>query len=249
MFGDEHMRDDAIWGHRWDWGEPPLPVPVEARPAEAREQALPDWLHRPVAPEPRPPRPLAPSSLGEDTSADPPFAPGAGVEAARRGVLVHKLLERLPDVPADNREPAALAWLARNAAELPEESRAELARSALAVIASGQWADIFAPGALAEVPIAAVVGDLVVAGTIDRLLIEPDRIRLVDFKTARRPPERLEQVPVAILRQMAAYAAALERVYPGRSIEVALLYTAAPRLIEIPGEVLDMHKQSLLAPQ
>ena len=37
-------------------------------------------------------------------------------------------------------------------------------------------------------PIAAVVGDRVVAGTIDRLVIEPERVRIVDYKTARRPP-------------------------------------------------------------
>jgi ATP-dependent helicase/nuclease subunit A len=46
---------------------------------------------------------------------------------------------------------------------------------------------------------------------------------------------------------MAAYAAALEAAYPGRSVEAALLYTAAPRLITLPAEVLAQHKQALLA--
>ncbi len=96
-------------------------------------------------------------------------------------------------------------------------------------------------------PIAALVGGQVVSGTIDRLLIEPARIRLVDFKTARRPPMRLAEVPVATLRQMAAYAAALEAAYPGRSVEAAVLYTAAPRLIASPPEALEQHKRALLA--
>jgi len=80
-------------------------------------------------------------------------------------------------------------------------------------------------------------------------VIEPGRIRLVDFKTARRPPEGVSQVPVAILRQMAAYAAALEAAYPGREVEAALLYTAAPRLIALPRDLIEAHKPDLAGQQ
>ena len=37
--------------------------------------------------------------------------------AARRGSLIHRLLERLPDVPAADRHDAARNWLARQASE------------------------------------------------------------------------------------------------------------------------------------
>ena len=104
-------------------------------------------------------------------------------------------------------------------------------------------------GSLAEVPVAALVGKRVVAGTIDRLLVEPGRIRIVDFKTARRPPSGIEDVPVSVLRQLAAYAAALGAAYPGRTVEAALLYTQAPALITIPPAILDTHKQELVAMQ
>ncbi len=52
-------------------------------------------------------------------------------------------------------------------------------------------------------------------------------------------------MPVAILRQMAAYAAALEVTYPGRVIEAALLYTEVPMLLELPSALLAAHKQAL----
>ena len=94
-------------------------------------------------------------------------------------------------------------------------------------------------------PIAATVGEQVVAGTIDRLLITDRVIRLVDFKTARRPPASLDAVPVAILRQMAAYAAALEVTYPGRPVEAAVLYTQVPMLLELPAALLAAHKPAL----
>ena len=104
---------------------------------------------------------------------------------------------------------------------------------------------LFTPGSLAEVPIAATFGERVIVGTVDRLLVEEDRVLVVDYKTARRPPQSLGEVPRPILRQMAAYAAALEQVWPGKRIDVALLYTATPHLIAVPAEVLEEHKRGL----
>ncbi|MCC6924375.1 double-strand break repair helicase AddA [Novosphingobium sp.] len=249
LFLDEEWLPDPIWGRRLEHGAGP---DLAAPPAEARGgqlALLPPWLERPVASEPRPPRPLAPSALGEDRAVDPPYPPGSGGAAARRGVLLHRLLERLPDVPVADRKAAAQGWLAKSAADLAAPARAELAEAAIRVLEHKHWAELFAPGALAEVPIAATVGGQVVAGTIDRLLVQPERIRLVDFKTARRPPASLDEVPVAILRQMAAYAAALEATYPGRPVEAALLYTEVPMLLEIPPALLLAHKQALALAQ
>ena len=249
LFLPDEWTADPLWGARLEHGAAPDEVPP--RPAERVAQLpfLPPWLEVPVAAEPRPPRPLAPSALGEDLAADPPYPPGAGAVAARRGVVLHKLLERLPDVPVAERKAAAQAWLARAAGDFAAPARAEMAAAALAVLETRAWADLFGPAALAEVPIAAAIGGQVVAGTIDRLLVEGERVRLVDFKTARRPPASLDEVPVGILRQMAAYAAALEATYPGRRIEAALLYTQVPMLLELPADLLAVHKQALTETQ
>ena len=116
---------------------------------------------------------------------------------------------------------------------------------ALRVLEEPQWRDVFRPDALAEVPIAALVGKDVIAGTIDRLLVEDERILVADFKTARRPPANLAAVPEATLKQMAAYVAALEVIYPGRSIEAAILYTQTPQLLAIPAASIAAHKPAL----
>jgi ATP-dependent helicase/nuclease subunit A len=218
---------------------------MESGEAGQESPELPHWMTTPIAPEPRPPRPLAPSSAGEEAGAAPPLPPYTARHAALRGSLIHKLLERLPDVPLAEREAAATAWLERQAGDLAEAMREEMLAAALAVLDHAGFAALFSDQALAEVPLAATVDGVVVAGTADRLLIEDTRITVVDFKTTRRPPASAAEVPVATLKQMAAYTAALEAIYPGREVRAGVLYTHAPVLFELGPDDLATHKHAL----
>ena len=204
--------------------------------------AVPAWLHRQAPAEARPPRPLAPSSLGEDLVADPP--PSAALaEAARRGRLLHALFERLPAIAPDRRRAAADTWLAGSAGVQDAAERGGLVDAACAIIGDPAHADIFAAQALAEAPIAGVLADgTVVAGTVDRLVVNDDRALVVDFKTGRRVPADAASAPEHHLRQMAAYAAALAAIFPGRRIEAGLLYTSGPRLLSLSPDLLDRWK-------
>jgi ATP-dependent helicase/nuclease subunit A len=207
---------------------------------------LPDVLQTPVGPEPRPPRPLAPSSLGEDDAPDPPAPPGPhAMLAARRGTLLHRLIERLPEIAPDARREAGLAWLARAGDEFDAAEREGMIESALGVLSHPGWAHVFGPDSLAEVPLAAVVGGRVLNGTVDRLVITENAIHIVDFKTARRPPRSLAEVPAPYIRQMAAYAAALEVIHPGLPVEAALLYTHTPVLFVLPNDLIEEQKLRL----
>ena len=241
---------DPIWSGRLEWGRPGQGAePAPAAEELALAEVLPPWIMRAAPQDPRPPRPLAPSDLGEDDAPDPPFPPGTGGQAARRGTLIHKLLERLPDVAPAERKLAGATWLQTNAADISGDSREDVLASALAVLSHPDWTALFSRESLAEVPVAATVGERVIAGTIDRLLIEEHRVLIVDFKTSRRPPQDIGQVPRPILRQMAAYCAALQRTFPGKRIEAALLYTAAPRLIAIPESIIEERKLDLASGQ
>lgn len=241
---DSVEADDALWGKIRAHGQeaargrerPPRGASVESTP--------PAWLHAPAPQEARPPRPLAPSQIGIDSIANPP--PGAAMrEAAERGRLLHALFERLPDLAPDSRAGAAERWLMQSAGVADPALRASLIRDALAVIENPRFSAIFSAAALAEAPIAAVVGGEVIAGTVDRLLVADDTVTLIDFKTGRRAPSTLDHVPEHHLDQMGAYAAALAAIFPGRAIEAALLYTAGPSLIQLPTDLLSAHKPDL----
>jgi ATP-dependent helicase/nuclease subunit A len=232
-------------GSRTFAGAEPQPA-VVAKPAasirEVENAHLPAWAHEPAPQEARPPRPLSPSALGDDAVSDPPPTPAMRV-AAERGRLIHALFERLPAVAVADRAAAADRWLAKAGGVDDAAARAEIVRSVVAVLDDPRFAELFGADTLAEAPIAATLANgLVVSGTVDRLLIEADRVRVVDFKTGRRAPSGLDDVPDYHLKQMSAYAEALGVIFPGRSVEAALLYTAGPRLIVLNGETLAANK-------
>ncbi|HEU0098347.1 MAG TPA: double-strand break repair helicase AddA [Allosphingosinicella sp.] len=237
-------EDDPHWGRSRRFGDPEAFTRAAPR-SEAPQGLLPDWVLRPAPAEARPPRPLAPSALGEDDVADPPPSPAMRL-AAQRGRLLHALFERLPDVPEAERAERAGRWLERSAGIEDAELRRGLVEDACRLIADPAHAELFGPGALAEAPIAAVVGGgVVVSGSVDRLLVAPDRILVADFKTGRRAPETLADIPVPHLRQMSAYVEALKVVFPGRPIAAKLLYTAAPVLFDLPADLLDRYRPVL----
>ncbi|KQS51179.1 MULTISPECIES: double-strand break repair helicase AddA [unclassified Sphingomonas] len=232
-------------GARTFAGVEPQPAVIAKASASveiAANAQLPAWAHKPAPQEARPPRPLSPSALGDDAVSDPPPTPAMRV-AAERGRLIHALFERLPAVAAADRAVKADSWLAKAGGVDDPAERSEIVRSVIAVLDDPRFVELFSADTLAEAPIAATLANgMVVSGTVDRLLIEPDRIRVVDFKTGRRAPRGLDDVPEYHLKQMAAYAEALGVIFPGRSVEAALLYTAGPRLIVLDDATLAANK-------
>ena len=118
-----------------------------------------------------------------------------------------------------------------------------MATAALGVLGDARFAAVFGPGSRAEVALAGraagLPADTPVAGRVDRLVVEPDRVLVVDFKTNRPPPAREEEVSDLYLDQMALYRAGAARVLPGRRIVCGLLFTDGPRLLRLSDAILD----------
>jgi ATP-dependent helicase/nuclease subunit A len=153
--------------------------------------------------------------------------------AAQRGTWIHQLLERLPAMEAAERAAAADRWLERSGGLADAAARQEIVEQVCSLIADRRFAPLFGEGSLGEAPLAATLPDgRVIAGTVDRLLVEEQRVSVIDFKTGRVPATDAE-IPNAHRAQMQAYAEALRVIFPGREVRAALLYTAWPKLIEV----------------
>ncbi|MBQ8101561.1 MAG: double-strand break repair helicase AddA [Afipia sp.] len=173
--------------------------------------------------------------------------------ALRRGTLIHRLLQSLPDIAAERREGAARDFLQRNAQQwFTDDERTALARQVTALIATPAFAPLFAEGSRAEVSIAGRVArrgrpPARVSGQIDRLVVTPDEVLIVDYKTNHAPPQAAAEAPQAYVRQLALYRDVLQRLYPGRPVRCALLWTETAAIMEIPASALDAELQSLVS--
>ncbi len=200
----------------------------------------PPWMFAPPRPEPAWPRPLAPS---RDESADAgfgrPLPAAAPTGSLMRGRIIHRMLQSLPAAPACRRGAYARQWLANHCPHnLPEERNA-IVEEALAVIDDPRFADVFGADSLPEVELAGSVGERLIIGRVDRLVVTEARVMIIDYKTDSRPPRLDRDVPLRYLRQMATYRRVLQAIYPNRSVDCLLLWTQTPHLMRLEDDALD----------
>jgi ATP-dependent helicase/nuclease subunit A len=208
-----------------------------------KQHALPDWIARPAPVEPALPRLIRPSDAVDGT---PPVFSPLGANRFRRGLVVHALLARLPDIAPDRRRAVALAFVQASGLKQAEK----LVDETLAVLDDPAFAAAFAPGSQAEAGLLAELPELGVGarinGRIDRLAVTQTQVLILDYKTNRPPPAREEDVPAVYLAQMALYRAAAAKVFPGRRIVCGLVFTDGPRLLQLSDVVLDAQMAGIL---
>jgi ATP-dependent helicase/nuclease subunit A len=225
-----------IWRHDVAGMPAGAPPPAVAGPAPGVD---PPWWDRPPPPEPTPTRPLAPTRPSADEPATrSPIGPDDGARF-RRGLLIHRLLQTLPDLPRGDRAAATRRFLALPVHGLDATTVEAWASETLALFDDPAIAALLDAPGRAEVPIVGRVGDAAISGQIDRLVVTDDAVVVLDYKTNRPPPESEAAVPALYLRQMAAYRGAVRAIYPDRPVRGALLWTDGPRLMWLSDGALD----------
>ncbi|HEY6024090.1 MAG TPA: double-strand break repair helicase AddA [Pseudolabrys sp.] len=227
--------DGEVLRYRKGAGEPAAPAkPGAVPPAKI---SLPNWLTRNVATDHRSERTVTPS-IASDDDARPRAA--AGVNAALlRGSLTHRLLQSLPDIAVERRAKAAEDFLARTGGELGATDRSSIAAQVMRVLEDPRFAELLSPNSRAEVPIVGRVevdGETIrVSGQADRLMVASEAVLIGDFKTGRPASQRIR----GYTRQLALYRAVLKKIYPGRRVRAALIWTEVPELMELSAAEMD----------
>ncbi|MDB5375041.1 MAG: double-strand break repair helicase AddA, partial [Belnapia sp.] len=241
---------DFAEGACWQWATAQeAAVPLAAAVSAAARDPLPDWAHRPAPPEVLEAA-LNPSALPgerETPAAAPHGQADPGGRRFRRGRVVHALLQHLPERPAGERAAAARRFLARPGHGLAPDEQAEILTEVLALLDAPAVMAAFGTGSLAEAPVAGRLDGRLVTGQVDRLVVTPERVLVLDYKTNRPPPAEPGDVAPLYLRQMAAYRAVLRQAFPGRAVECALVWTYGARLMPLPGDLLDRHAPGMPA--
>ena len=246
---EEQECGEKVWRYRKQAADVAEKLPLPAAPAAPAEPcAIPAWLRQPAAPNAPASVPISPSAAFE-ADAGATFARAAMSAAARRkalarGRIVHRLMQSLPDIPPANRKDAIERYLKNTAADFLAAEQAEIATQLLTILNDLIFAELFAPGSRAEVPI---VGRLAragapainVSGQVDRLAVTRDSVLIADYKTDREAAASLAEVPKPYVGQLALYRAVLGRIYPEKTIRAALIFTEGPNVIEVPGAAME----------
>ena len=220
------------FGEGWRLGTPHIAKAVT--PQAASTITLPAWAKQKIAHAKRVEF-AAPSKM---KSADAVFSPrGDGQRRFRRGRMIHGLLERLPDVAPERRVEKAHLWLKRQGVDAQEATA--YADEALAVISDPRFVMAFGAASRAEAPIVGEAGGRPVRGIVDRLAVDESGVLVLDFKTDRPAPEDVADAPEAYVLQMALYREVMRKIFPEKAVRCALLWTEAPRLMELPAAAMD----------
>ena len=237
--------EGKVWRYQKVASVPPLMIATGApRPTIATQR--PSWLDRDAASPPAAKTALSPSHAFDEVAQ----ARSSGTDsqsrrdkAIARGVLMHRLLQALPDLPNSARHAAATRHLARRAADFSSEECERMIEQVCRLLEDVRFAEFFAPGSHAELPIVArfehnahIIG---VSGQVDRIAVSADVVLIADFKTNHPAPRTLEDVPLAYVGQLALYRAALRKLYPGKAVRAALIWTDIPDVMEIPTAMME----------
>ena len=197
------------------------------------------------------------SQMGDEDRAETERAPSpldirSGLGRYRRGNLIHKLFETLPEVAPDMRRDVADRYLGRQS-DLDTDQRSEMRDAVMTVLDDVRFAEAFGLQSRPEVALAGQVGvnargePLLLSGRIDRLVVTADRVLIIDYKSNRPAPNRAEDAPVAYQRQMAGYVALLRQVYPDKAVEAALLWTDGPKLTPLSEALVNLRLAEIQA--
>ncbi len=192
------------------------------------------WLRQNAPEEGLLARPLAPSKLAEDE--DMPLVSPIGNDghgSYRRGRLIHKLLQFVPDMPVSERSVLTEEFLRKNAPDISAAEFDRVKNEVLRLLENPAFAPVWSATSKAEVPVMGRVGDRIISGQIDRLAIEENRVLIVDFKTNRPAAKDKKDVPAAYLKQLEAYRELIEQIYPGKRAETYILWTDTAEMMRI----------------
>lgn len=240
--GPEGAWDGIQW--TFDTGNRRFPF-KQSENVAVMEEPLPAALFHPPAGSARLPRPLSPSGLGlaiDDEDDAETVSPLFGEKqnpsiALQKGRLVHRMLQVLPGLVANERPAAAERYAARAARFWPEAERLRLVSDVLSVLDQPSLAPLYSGEARAEVSIMGrirVRGELrAVSGRIDRLAVTEDRVLVLDYKTNRSVPQTAGEAPFSHRAQLAIYREILAPLYPGREVECLLVYTQEGKVLRL----------------
>ncbi len=149
----------------------------------------------------------------------------------RRGTVIHKLLQYIGALDEEYREKASQEFLRKHLSDFFDSDRQQIVHEVLALCQ--RFPELFSDHSHAEVPIIGEVDGLIISAKMDRLIVLPDKVLIVDYKTNRPAAKTLDEVPQIYFTQLRSYKELVQRIYPHKLVETYLLWTNTCNLMKV----------------
>jgi ATP-dependent helicase/nuclease subunit A len=222
--------------------------PKETTDQKANAFIMPDWLSKPLPVEIAPLPPLRPSSpLQAAAQAQIASEPNSqqGDKARRYGVLIHMLLQHLPNAHPNKRASLATRLLELKAADMVSDHMS-MRDLVLNLLEKPQMQALFGETSRAEVEISGHIFERPVLARIDRLCVSDSEVLIVDFKTGKAPVD-INFIPESVVRQLALYKHLVQRIYPNKQVRAGVIWTSTAHLVFASEDALEAELALILS--
>ncbi|MBR6663295.1 MAG: double-strand break repair helicase AddA, partial [Alphaproteobacteria bacterium] len=212
--------------------EAPLP-PKETHKDTFQKDIDFSWINNPLPKEMPLAKPLRASKIDDDNEQISSPLDINHPEYFRRGIIIHKLLQILPDTDKSKHYELAKKFVSHHGSTLSEYAQNQITSEVVSLLSDSRFSIFFGPDSKPEVPIMGEVEGQIISGQIDRLVITPQEVKILDYKTNRPAASNLKDVPLAYIKQLRAYRSLIQKIYPQKEVKTYILWTNTASIMEI----------------
>ncbi|MBW8309879.1 MAG: UvrD-helicase domain-containing protein [Candidatus Paracaedibacteraceae bacterium] len=143
---------------------------------------------------------------------------------AHRGILIHKLLEVLPDIHPSLWQEKGLQIIQSLTSDRALQQ--DCLATTLTLLQTDNLQEFFGQDSVAELEVMTANGDLI---RLDRIVLG-STIKILDYKSSQTPPLSAIHISQSIRQQLEGYKEALASLYPTTPINCYVLWTTNGRL-------------------
>ena len=257
--GDEWKKSDKPYKYdiyRYYYGGEPKQKSKHIAKVDNKVVTLPSYLHTPYVMPPAIPKPLTPSGTSAHIEKEDKFlklpqknlslirdSKQSKVTARQKGILFHKLLQYLPDMPEEAKESFLDITLKNFRPRLSASEIETIKLEVSTLMSNSNIKALFGKGSRSEVAIAGSIlingKQRMVSGQIDRVLIKEDEIIFADYKTGVAP-HSFDDIPMEHIWQISLYYTLLKSYSKiPKPIRGLLIYTKTIQCFEITSKYMD----------
>lgn len=243
---EEGNLSALLWHENSDNIRPGLPDEAATHVHKTPPDLPPAWLSEAVEQETKVPSVLTPTGafalIDKSETKDATLNRSASNTAfgLQKGRMIHFLLEHLPDIPSDQHLRVSENYLQKYARGWNESQRHEVLKIIRQILQDQSFAQLFSSHSSSEVSLTGKLdtasGERLIAGQIDRLIVEDSSVTIVDYKTNQSVPSR---IPARYIAQMALYRELVRQIYPDRKTICKILWVYEPALVVVEDQAMD----------